>query len=323
MTGLVTFGETALRLSPPGAGRLETTDQLDVWASGAASNVAVAASRLGTETVWTSKLADTPLGRRAVSELRGHGITTDVTWTDADGSRQGLTFFERGNEPRGNLVLDDRHGTAIGTVEPGHLPMDQVQDAGAVFVSGESIALGETVAETAAAVLRAASGAAVLGVDHRPGLWSADEARETLTDVFPAVDILVLTEDEAESVLRVTGRPPEIAHQIGSEYDFQTVVVTQGDRGALVWHDETIHDRDAVETEPIEAEGQHAAFTGAYLGRRVAGESVADALAHGVAAAALSRTIPGPVPAVNPAEVERVVDGMDAGSGGGSRGPLR
>ncbi|WP_247006519.1 sugar kinase [Halorientalis litorea] len=323
MTELVTFGETALRLSPPGDGRLETTDELDVWASGAASNVAVTASRLGTETTWTSTLADTPLGRRAVSELRGHGVTTDLTWTDADESRQGLTFFERGNEPRGNLVLDDRRGTAIESVEPSHLPMDAIQEAGAVFVSGESIALGDAVAETALAALRAASGAAVLGVDHRPDLWSAEAARETLTEMFPAVDILVVNEEQAETVLQVSGRPPEIAHQIGSEYDFQTVVITQGDRGALVWHDETIHDRDAVETEPVETSGQHAAFTGAYLGRRVAGESVSDALTHGVAAAALSRTIPGPVPAVNPDEVERVVETMDGGSGGGGRSGIR
>lgn len=316
MTALVTFGETALRLSPPGRARLETTDRLELWATGAASNVAVAASRLGTDATWTSKLADTPLGRRAVSELRGHGITTDVTWADAEDGRQGLTFFERGSQPREEYVYDDRHGTAIESVAPGDLPMDEIQDAGAVFVSGEAVALSEAVAETAEAVLRATGGLAVLGLDYRPDLWSAEAARETLTGLFPAADVLVTNVDEAETVTKLTGTPPEIAHQLGAEHGFETVVVTQGDRGGLVWHDATVHERDAVGTDPVETAGQHDAFTGAFLGRRLAGESIGDALDHGVAAAALTRTIPGPVPAVDRQEVSRVAESLDGGGGG-------
>lgn len=323
MTDLVTFGETALRLSPPHHARLETADQLHVWATGAASNVAVAASRLGTDSVWTSKLADTPLGRRAVSELRGHGITTDVTWVESSEARQGLTFFEAGSTPRENYVLDDRHGTAIETAEPGELPMDDVQNASTVFVSGETIALSETVEETAQAVLRAAGGTSVLGLDYRPDLWSASEARETLAELFPAVDVLVTNEDEAQTVLKKTGEAPQIAHQIGAEFDFETVVVTKSEHGALVWHDSTIHESDAVETTPVEATGEHDAFTGAFLSRRLAGDSIGGALAHGVAAAALTRTIPGPVPTVNPDEVERIVSELDEGSPGSTGGALR
>ncbi|MFB6164571.1 MAG: sugar kinase [Haloarculaceae archaeon] len=323
MTDLLTFGETALRLSPPGSGRLETTDRLEVWATGAESNVAIAASRLGADVTWTSKLADTPLGRRAVAELRGHGLTTAVTWADDPGARQGLTFFERGSEPRENFVLDDRHGTAVESVTPGDLPMDDVQAAEAVFVSGETVALSGSVAETAQAVLRAAGGTSVLGLDYRADLWSADDARERLTELFPAVDVFVTNEDQAKRVLKKTGEAPEIAHQLGSEYDFETVVVTKSDRGALVWHESTIHERDAVETDPVEATGQHDAFTGAFLGRRLAGDDIAGALAHGVAAAALARTIPGPVPTVNPGEVEAIVERLDAGAPGGAGGPLR
>ncbi|WP_136716488.1 sugar kinase [Halorientalis salina] len=323
MTELVTFGEAALRLSPPADARLETADQLDVWTTGAASNVAVAASRLGTDSVWTSKLADTPLGRRTVSDLRGHGITTDVTWVDASGARQGLTFFEAGSTPRDSYVRNDRQGTPIETAEPGELPMDAVQNAGAVFVSGETVALSQTVAETAQAVLRAAGGTSVLGLDYRPDLWTVEEARETLTALFPAVDVLVTNEAHAGTVLGKTGDAPQMAHQIASEYDFQTVVVTRSEQGALVWHDATIHESDTVETTAVEATGEHDAFTGGFLSRRVAGASISDALAYGVATAALTRTIAGPVPTVTPDEVERIVEDLGGGSPGGSGGTRR
>ncbi|AQL42326.1 hypothetical protein BV210_06195 [Halorientalis sp. IM1011] len=323
MTQLVTFGEAILRLSPPPTARLETADQFDVWTTGAASNVAVAASRLGTDTAWISKLADTPLGRRAVAALRGHGLTTDVTWVDGDEGRQGLTFYEHGSTPRGSTTVDDRERTSIETVEPGGLPMDTVQDAGAVFASGESLAHSGAVVETTQAVLRAAGGKSVLGLDYRSDLWSTEEARETITGLFPAVDVFVTSTDDANRVLKQTGKPPEMAHQLANEGDFETVVMTRGEHGALVWHDATIHERDAVETEAVDVTGQHDAFVGAFLGRRLAGDDVGDALAHGIAAAALTRTIHGPVPTIDTAEVESVIADLDDGSPGASGGPLR
>lgn len=323
MTELVTFGETALRLSPPANARLETADHLNVWASGAASNVAVAASRLGTDCTWASKMADTPMARRVLSELRGHGLTTDITWVEEGDASQATTFFEEGATPRENYVHDDHHGAAIRTAEPGELPMDDVQNADAVFVSGETIALSETVEETAQALLRAAAGKSVLGLDYRPSLWSKAVARETMQKLFPAVDVFVANETEAQSVLKKTGEAPQIAHQLASEYDFETVIITQSDRGALVWHDSTIHEQDAVETEAVEATGEHEAFTGAFLSRRLAGDSVSNALSHGIAAAGLTQTIPGPVPTVNPDELERIVADMTGGGNGGSSGGLR
>jgi len=322
MTDLVTFGETALRLSPPRDSRLETVEAFDVWTAGAASNVAVAASRLGTDTTWTSKMADTPLGRRVVGELRSHGLSTDVTWTDEE-YRQGLTFYEGGATPRESVVIDDRNGTAIETVEPGDLPMERVQNADAVFLSGETLALSETVVDTANAVLRASGGTSVLGMDYRPDLWDRDEARETLEGVFPAVDVLVANEDDASRVLKKQGKPQEIAHTVASEYDFETVVVTRGEHGALVWHDATIHEREAVETTGVDPTGQHDAFTGAFLGRRLDGESIGTALSHGVAAAALTRTIHGPVPTINPGEVETIAADLGGRSPGGPSGGIR
>jgi 2-dehydro-3-deoxygluconokinase len=323
MTELLTFGETALRLSPPSTSRLETADRLDVWADGAASNVAIAASRLGTDSMWMSKLADTPMGRRAISELRGHGIETAVEWVEDDDARQALTFFESGNEPRAEYVFDDRVNTPIESVEPGELPMDTIQSADAVFVSGETLAFSRTIIETAQAVLRAAGGKAVFGLDYHPDLWSTDEAREAVTELFPAVDVFVTNEQEAKDVFKKKGEPSELAHQVANEWDFETVIVTRSEHGALVWHDATIHESDAFETEAVEAKGQHDAFTGAFLSRRLAGDDVGDALAYGIAAAGLARTIPGPVPVVNPVEVERIVAELDEGSPGSASGALR
>ena len=90
MSELVTFGETMLRLSPPRGQRLETEGGFEAQVGGAESNVAAAATSLGSETVWLSKLPANPLGRRVVRALRGHG-----------GHAEGAGGTRRGRRPRG------------------------------------------------------------------------------------------------------------------------------------------------------------------------------------------------------------------------------
>lgn len=310
MSDLVTFGETALRLATPGSERLERADELRVHAAGAESNVAITAARLGADATWLSKVPDTPLGRRAVSEVRSHGVETAVAWSDA--GRQGLRFHEAGADPRESQAVHDRGGTAAATADPGELEMDAVGAADAVYVSGTTAALSRSAAETVGAVLGAGGDAlTALGLDHRPGLWSASEARETLTQLFPAVDLLVANEDEARTVLGATGQPRQLAHTVASEHDFEIVVITRSEFGALAYHDNVIHEQSAFETPAVDPGGQHDAFAGAFLHRLVEGAGVADALTDGVAAAALARTVPGPVPTVDPAGVEDVAGRLE------------
>ncbi|MFB6150392.1 MAG: sugar kinase [Haloarculaceae archaeon] len=307
MTELVTFGETSLRLSPEGRERFETTEDVRMRVSGTESNVAVAASALGADAIWLSKLPDTPLGHRVDRALRGHGVDTEVAWADPDEGRQGLVFVEQGPEPREGRRLQDRASSAAATVTPGELPMDRVQRADGTFVAGSTLALAGGIVETAEAVLRAAgSGLVAMDLDYRPGLWGGEAARETLEGVFDAVDVLVANESEARTVFDRSGQPREIAHTIASTHDFDTVVITRSERGALVWHDSVIHEREGVDVEAVDPSGQHEAFTGAFLERLLSGAGADEALAHGVASATLTRTLPGAMTTVTEQEVHRL-----------------
>ena len=142
MTRLLTFGETMLRLSPADGDRLETSRQLDFRTAGAESNVAIAASNLGLEATWASKLPDSPLGRRVSREVRSHGVETNVTWTDA--GRQGVYFIEQAGEPRGTNVIYDRADAAIRTATPDELTAGIDLDAiDALYTSGITPALSD------------------------------------------------------------------------------------------------------------------------------------------------------------------------------------
>ena len=303
---LLTVGETALRISPPAGRRFETADEVTLHADGTASAVAATVHRLGGDALWVSKLPETPLGRRVVAELHEHGLETDVVWADPDDGRQGLTFHEPGSEPRAERLLQDRGDTAMATLTPGELPMDRLQAAEMVFVAGTTTALSETAAETVGGVLRAASGTRVFDLDFRPGLWSATAARETLTGLFDAVDVLFANEAQVAAVFDRTDKPRELVHALAAEHDFETVVLTRSEYGVVAYHDNVIHEQDAMETTPLDEAGQHEALVGAVLHRLLAGNDLDDALPYGTAAAALARTMVGPMTALEPAEVDRL-----------------
>lgn len=307
MTRLVAFGETALRITPPGHERLETATDVGLRADGTESNVAVAASRLGTPTVWLSKVPDTPLGKRVIAELHEHGLDTDVVWADQTTGRQGLSFHETARSPRSDVSLQDRGETAAATATPGELPMTLVTTADAVFVSGSTMALSANARETVEAVLRAAGGTRVLDLDFRPGLWSADAAREGFDGVLDAVDVLIANEEDAKTIFERSGPPREVIHSIAADHDLDRVVITRSGRGAIAVDDNIIHEVDAVETELVDPSGQHDAFVGGFLHGLLDDAPTESALDFGVSAAAITRTIPGSMTTMSRDEVERLV----------------
>lgn len=308
MSDLVTFGETMLRLSPPQGERVETARELEFRAAGAESNVAITAERLGAVATWLSKVPDSPLGRRVVSGLRQHGLDVDVVWSD--GGRQGTYYLEYGGEPRGTKVIYDRQGAAVQTTQPQELNLAAIRNARLFYTSGITPALSNQLRETTAQLLKVAKEAGTktaFDVNYRSSLWSPQEARKTLTRLFPAVDILVIPFRDAQNVLNYERDPRQLAHHLAAEYNLQTVVVTNGERGSLAWHDNTVHEQDIYDADTHDAIGTGDAFVGAFLARRLAGDGVTRAMKYGAATASLKRTIAGDIATVTKSEVESVI----------------
>jgi 2-dehydro-3-deoxygluconokinase len=312
---LVTFGETMLRLSQPRGTPLSRVDDLSVHVGGAESNVAVAASNLGTDAAWLSALPDTALGERVAYALRGEGVAPLVRWTDE--GRVGTYYFEDGGAPRGKTVVYDRTATPIRDAAPADLPLAAVERADSFYTSGITPALSDQAAATTGSLLATASEAGAttaLDVNYRSKLWSPAAARETLTDLFGDVDVLFTAERDARDVLGVDGDAETIARELATDRDFEQVVVTRGEAGALAVADGTVFEKGAVETDTHDPVGSGDAFVGGYLARLLDGGAVGDALAWGVATAALKRTVDGDVATVSRGAVEAIV--ADDGNSG-------
>jgi 2-dehydro-3-deoxygluconokinase len=313
MPELVTFGETMLRLSPPRGDRIETATELDFRAAGAESNVAVAASRLGVDACWASKLPNSPLGRRCLRELGAHGVDADIVWSD-DG-RMGTYYIEQGGSPRGTSVVYDRAETAIQTARPEEFP-DLFTEAEAFYTSGITPALSDQLADTVSSLLSRARNrglTTLLDVNYRSKLWTPSEAAGTLSPLLPLVDICIIAERDARTVFGEDGSVEEIAHDMYERADHEVLIITRGDEGALACDADGIHEQAVYESDTLDPVGTGDAFVGGFLAWYLDDAETQTALDAGAATAALKRTLDGDLAILTRDEVERLREGTNGG----------
>ena len=304
---LATFGETLVRLSPPREDRVATADEFAVHVGGAESNVAATAAGLGLDAVWLSKVSVGPPGDRVVSGVRAQGVEPAVVRDDD--TRQGLYYFEDGPRPRGATVTYDRADAAVTTATVDELPVDRVRAADALHVSGITPALSTTLAETTAdllAVAREAGTTVSFDPNYRSKLWSPAAARETLTPLLDDVDVLTVAERDAREVFDREGDPAAIARELRDDLGTTVTVLTRGDEGAVAAGPDGVVDRSAIATDTVDPVGSGDALVGALLARWLREGDLGAALADGVAAAALARTVAGDAISPSRADLNRV-----------------
>ena len=305
-----------LRLSPPRGQRLETEGSLDAQVGGAESNVAAAATCLGAEATWLSKLPDNPLGRRVVRSLSGHGVTPDVVWDDSADARLGTYYLERGADPRETSVVYDRAGSAITTLEPDELDFEVLEAASIVHTTGITPALSASTRETTSELLAAAEEADVtrsFDLNYRSKLWSTADAQACYESLLGEVDLLFAPIRDAQNVLGYDDDAKSVAYQLADDYGIETVVITRGATGSLAYTDGRVVEQGVFDAETVDAIGTGDAFVGGVLAELLAGSDISRALQYGSATASLKRTVEGDVLVTTREEVEGVLDESTGG----------
>ena len=229
---VVTFGETMVRLSPPGFHRLEQATQLDMRAGGAEANVAVALARLGLPVTYVTRLPRHPLGRFIENQVRLHGVDTrHILWTDED--RVGLYFVEFGASPRRSAVYYDRRGSAMSRLGPGEVPWEDVLAHARHFhTSGITPALSDPCRAATREALRAAKEAGLtvsIDLNYRAKLWSPREARSTMAELLAHTDLLITSEADAREVFGLEAPTCRgLAEHLARTFDLGAVAVVTG-----------------------------------------------------------------------------------------------
>src|SRR2546430_13656004 len=160
---LVSLGECMIRLSPPGHGRMEFANTLEVHVGGGEYNVAYALARLGLRTGFLSRLVDNPIGKIIINHGRAAGVDmSQVAMAKYDGvgraDRIGLNFTEVGTGVRASVTMYDRGHSAASNMKPGQIDFKKVFGEGVrwLHTGGIFASLSEGCAQTLKEALVAA-----------------------------------------------------------------------------------------------------------------------------------------------------------------------
>jgi 2-dehydro-3-deoxygluconokinase len=262
----LTVGETLLRLSPPGMQRLDQARMFEVGIGGSELNVACVLARLGRRAAWVSRLPEGPLGRIVEGEARRHGVDTRfVRWIPE--ARLGLMFFEPGPAPRNARVIYDRKHSAASEIGFEDAPWEALIAASArLHLSGITPALGPSCR---ALVVHVAALAAAVGkpvsydLNYRATLWSAVEARAMLEAVAPHLELFVVAERDARTVLGFEEEGEPLAHAIAARYGVPLVALTRppgSEPGDLLLARRAIHHAPRYPVEIVDRIGAGDSF---------------------------------------------------------------
>jgi 5-dehydro-2-deoxygluconokinase len=292
---VITVGRVSVDLYPQQIGvELPDVRSFSKSLGGSATNVAVAAARLGTRAAVITKVGDEPFGEYVRRSLREFGVDPRFVSTDPHlrtplafceihpPDRFPILFYRHPKAPDMNLGYDD-------------MPLEQIVDCDLFWTTGTGLADEPSRSATLAA-LDARSRSArfaphgritVHDLDHRPALWESDE------------DATRMAREAVRHVTVVVGNTDEVAMATGSsdpleasaallEQGAQVAIVKRGGEGVLAQTATGgVIEVPAVQVEVKNGLGAGDAFGGALCHGLVSGWELERALRFANAAGAI------------------------------------
>lgn len=347
---IISLGEIMLRLDP-GAGRIHTTRQFQVWEGGGEYNVARGLRRcFGLRAAAITALADNPVGRLVEDFMMQGGVDTSlIRWIPYDGVgrkvRNGLNFTERGFGIRGAVGCSDRGNTAVSQLNANDIDFDYIFGklgtrwfhTGGIFA-----ALSETTPSVVIAALKAAKKYGTItsyDLNYRPSLWKAiggkERAQEVNREIAKYVDVMIGNEEDFTACLgfEVEGTDENLSkidpenfkrmiQKVVSVYpNFQAAATTLrtvhtatiNDWSAIVWCDGKFHQaKQRNGLEIFDRVGGGDSFASGLIYGFLEKHDPALAVEYGAAHGALAMTTPGDTSMAKLSEVEKLVGGGNA-----------
>jgi 5-dehydro-2-deoxygluconokinase len=260
---LITTGRVSVDLYPEQIGvGLADVETFAKSLGGSATNVAVAAARLGHRTAVVTKVGDDPFGPYVRRALREFGV--DDRWVGTHPELRTPVVFCEIHPPDEFPLLFYREPKAPDMeLEIEDLDLDAIRAARIFWVTGTGLSDEPSRSATLAALeARARSGITVLDLDYRPMFWaSREEARLAVQEALPYVTVAVGNQDECETAVGV--REAQAAAGALRERGVELAIVKQGPRGVLAVDRGTSVEVPAVPVNVVNGLGAGDAFGGA------------------------------------------------------------
>ncbi|WP_326582707.1 5-dehydro-2-deoxygluconokinase [Streptomyces sp. NBC_00481] len=244
---LITMGRIGVDLYPLQTGvPLPQVTSFGKFLGGSATNVAVAASRLGRSTAVITRTGEDPFGEYLHQALRDFGV--DDRWvTPVPGLPTPVTFCEVFPPDDFPLYFYRRPKAPDLEIDAHELDLDAIAGTRIFWVTGTGLSEEPSRTATLAALAhRAKAGTTVFDLDWRPMFWSDPaEARPFYEEALRHTTVAVGNLDEVEVATGI--REPHAAAAALVEAGVELAVVKQGPKGVLAVH----RDGTTAEVPPL------------------------------------------------------------------------
>ncbi|MFF3289647.1 5-dehydro-2-deoxygluconokinase [Streptomyces sp. NPDC003023] len=285
---VITMGRIGVDLYPLRAGvPLAQVDTFGKFLGGSATNVAVAAARLGRRTAVITRTGRDAFGEYLHQALAGFGV--DDRWvTPVDEYPTPVTFCEIFPPDHFPLYFYRRPKAPDLEIRESELDLPQIRDARVFWVTGTGLCAEPSRSATLAALAnRARSGVTVFDLDWRPMFWSDPRsARPYYAQALTHATVAVGNLEECEVA---TGeREPHAAARALLAAGVELAVVKQGPKGVLALHrDGTLAEVPPVPVDVVNGLGAGDAFGGALCHGLLAGKELEQTMRYANAAGAI------------------------------------
>ena len=284
---VLTMGRVGVDIYPLQAGvALEDVTTFGKYLGGSATNVAVAAARLGRSAAVITRTGNDPFGRFVHHALKQYGVS-DQFVTGVPGLPTPVTFCEI-FPPDDFPIYFYRYPKAPDLeIRTEELDYEAIRAARVFWVTATGLCAEPSRSATLAALrARGRAGITVLDLDYRPMFWASREAaREAVGPALGLVSVAVGNLDECDMAVGETD--PRRAGRALLDRGAGLAVVKQGPRGVLAVSAAGVAESPPFAIEILNGLGAGDAFGGALCHGLLAGWDTAAVIRFANAAGAL------------------------------------
>lgn len=288
MAGLeiITMGRVSVDLYPEQIGvPLAEVKTFAKSLGGSATNVAVAAARLGHRAAVITKVGDDGFGPYIRAALEGFGVDARFVGTDPD-LRTPLAFCEI-HPPDDFPLLFYREPKAPDiNINVEDLDLEEISAVPLFWVTGTGLSEEPSRSTTLEALEARSGGITVMDLDYRPMLWESErETEHWYREALRHATVAVGNQEEVR--MAVGTEDPLEASEALLDLGLELAIVKQGPRGVLARTAEGVAEVPPIEVDVVNGLGAGDAFGGALCHALLSGWDSERTIAYANAAGAI------------------------------------
>jgi 5-dehydro-2-deoxygluconokinase len=228
---------------------------------GSATNVAVAAARLGHRSAVVTKVGDDGFGPYVRTALEGFGVDARYVGTDPD-LRTPLAFCEIYPPDDFPLLFYREPKAPDSNIAAEDLDLGEISSAPLFWITGTGLSEEPSRSTTLEALEARSEGITVVDLDYRPMLWtSREETKRWYREALKHATVAVGNQEEVEVAVG-TGDPHEASAAL-LDLGLELAIVKRGPNGVLARTAEGVAEAPPIEVDVVNGLGAGDAFGGA------------------------------------------------------------